>query len=70
MKKWGIIALIAVIALACGITAADLWGYIVELINLGVEYFFDLCSSIIDTLTGKVTETVSGTIGTFFAFAG
>ncbi len=70
MKKWGIIALIAVIALACGITAADLWGYIVELINLGVEYFFDLCSSVIDTLTGNVTETVSGTIGTFFAFAG
>lgn len=62
MKKWGIIILIAVVALACGITVADLWGYIVNLINLGVAYFFDLCRSIIDTLSGKVVETTAAAI--------
>lgn len=63
MKKWGIIILILVIALACGITAMDLWGYIVDVINLGVAYLFDLCTSIIDTLAGKVSETVTN-VGT------
>lgn len=70
MKKWLIIVLIVVIALACGITAMDLWGYIEDVINLGVAYFFDLCTSIIDTLAGKVAETAVGTAEVVTSIAG
>ncbi len=60
MKKWLLIILILVIAMACGITAFDLWGYIKQFIEVGVSYFFDLCQGIIDALAGKLQETAEG----------
>lgn len=59
MKKWGIIVLILVIALACGITAASLWDYIVEIAQIAISYIFDLCKSIIDVLAGKLGEVAA-----------
>lgn len=59
MKKWGIIVLILVIALACGITAASFWDYIVEIAQIAISYIFDLCKSIIDVLAGKLGEVAA-----------
>lgn len=56
MKKWLIIILILVIALACGITAAGFWDYVVEIIQIAIAYLFDLARSIIDVLANKITE--------------
>lgn len=59
MKKWGIIVLILVIALACGITAASFWDYVVEIAQIATSYIFDLCKSIIDALAGKLGEVAT-----------
>lgn len=56
MKKWGIIILILVVCLACGITAASFWDYLIEIAQIGTAYIFDLCRSIVDVLASKVSE--------------
>lgn len=56
MKKFLIIILVLVIALACGITAATFWDYVVEIIQIATAYLFDLVRSIIDVIANKIVE--------------
>lgn len=64
MKKWLLIILILLIALACGITAANLWDYIKEIIELGISYLFDLAKTIVDALASNIKETAEGVSAT------
>lgn len=61
MRKWGIIVLILVVALACGVTAASFWDYVVEIVQIAVAYMFDLCKSIVDVLANNIGEVATTT---------